>query len=194
MFAGYRLRMALSMMVVLAGGSLTACHKNEADKAKPVVVKKTPAEMKALTDSAKQSLDGLSPLIAEKNAKFATLRPQVEALPPDLENFGPTRGKFFGAQEALGRLNSEVAWLQGRMDAAVKANDGGEMDDISKSIARAYDDLPEFDQVYMELVHEVPAFERQAAQVKAQEKAACETKAAAAVPAALLMSKKPATK
>lgn len=192
MLARYRLRVALGLMFVLAGGSLTACHKNDPGQTKPVLIKKTPAEVKAFTDSAKQSLDGLAPLLADKKAKFDALRPRFEALPQDLENFGPVRGKFFGAQEALGRMNSEIPWLQGRIDAALKAGDGAEMDDISKTIARAYDDMPSVDNVYVELVHELPPFERQAAEVKAQGQAACEAKAVA--PASLMTSKKPATK
>lgn len=194
MFAGFRLRTALGTVVMMAAASsITACHKRQPDP--PAVVKKTPAEMQALSDTAKKSLDGLNPLLAERNAKFAELRPQFEALPPDLPEFGLTRGKFFGVQEALGRMNSEVPWLQGRIDTAVKSGDSTDLDDVSKAIQRAYDDMPEIDKVYLELIHELPPFQREAAQLKeqakAQAKVSCEPdKGVTAAAAASLFTKK----
>ena len=171
-----RLSIRQASLFLLAVGSLTACRKDPpAEKPKPVVVKKSPAEMKQLADSATQQLEGLKPLLAGLNAKFDDLHKQIDPLPSDLPEFGETRSKFYAADEGLGRMNTKVSLLPGQLDAAVKAGDGAELEEVTKAIARTYEDVPQVDRVAMELFHEAPKYQRAAEQVDADKKAACET-------------------
>src|SRR3954468_17280182 len=106
-----RLRILQGSMILAASGSFVACHKSAPEKPKPVLVKKSPAELKQLADSARESLEGLKPPLAAMNAKFTALHQQFDPLPPDLPNFGSTRGKFYSADEGLGRMNAKIPWL-----------------------------------------------------------------------------------
>ncbi len=175
MFTASRLRILKGLMILVAGSSLVACHKNEPEKPKPVVVKKSPAEIKQLADSATEKLEGLKPLLAALNTKFASLHQQYDTLPTDLPDFGETRAKFYAADEGVGRMNAKIPWLTGQIDAAVKAGDGAELEEISKSIARTYDDVPEADHVALELLHEVMPFTRLAETYEASKKAMCDS-------------------
>jgi hypothetical protein len=168
-------------MVLATSGSLVACRKDAPQKPKTVVVKKSPAELKQLADSARQSLEGLKPLLAGLSSKFAALHEKFDPLPPDLPDFGATRGKFNSADEGLGRMNAKIPWLSGQLDAAVKAGDGAELEEISKSIANTYSELPQVEQIFTELLHEVMPFTRLADRIEANRKAACEAAAASSI-------------
>lgn len=190
-----RARILLGLMILATSSSFVACRKEAPQKPKAVVVKMSPAELKQLADSTRESLEGLKPLLAGITTKFTTLRQQFDPLPPDLPDFGPTRGKFYSADEGVGRLNAKIPWLSTQLDAAVKAGDGAELQELSKSIDNTYKDLPEVEQVYMELLHEVPTFTRIAAELEARKKAACEadnTGATTAAAAAAVSKKLPA--
>ncbi len=187
-----RLRILQGLMILSTSGSLVACHKDPPPKPKPVVVKKSPAELKQLADSATQSLEGLKPLLAGLNDKFASLHQQFDPLPADLPDFGLVRGKFYSADEGLGRMNTKIPWLAGQLQAAVKAGHGAELEEISKSISNTYNDVPQVEQVITELIHEVPPFTRLAAELEARRKAMCEadnTGATTAAAAAALSKK-----
>jgi len=187
-----RLRIVQGLMILAVSSSLAACHKDASQKPKPVVVKKSPAELKQLADSARQSLEGLKPLLAGLNTKFVALHQQFDPLPPDLPDFGLTRGKFNSADEGLGRMNAKIPWLSGQLEAAVKAGDGAELEEISKSIANSYNDIPQVEQVWAELLHEVMPFTRIAAELEARRKAMCESdnNGATTAAAAAAVSKK----
>jgi len=164
-------------MVLAALGSLVACHKEARQKPEPApaaVIKKSPEELKKLADSARESLEGLKPSLAALNDKFKALHAQFDPLPPDLPDFEATRGKFNSADEGLGRMNSKLPWLSGQLDAAVKAGNGAELEEISKSIQSTYDDIPQVNQVAMELLHEVRPFIRMAEQRQGNQSAACD--------------------
>lgn len=176
MFAASRLRMLQGLMILVAGSSLVACHKDAPEKPKPVVVvKKTPAEMKQLTDTANEKLEGLKPLLAALDTKFRSLHQQYDTLPTDLPNFGETRAKFYAADEGLGRMNAKIPWLRDQIDAAVKAGDGAELEELTRSIGRTYDDVPEVARVAMELLHEVMPFTHLAETYEASKKAMCDS-------------------
>jgi len=172
-----RLRISHGLMILAAGGALVACHKEAPPPPKPavVVVKKSPAELKQLADSATESLEGLKAPLASLTEKFKALHLKFDPLPQDLPDFEPTRGKFNSADEGLGRLNAKVVWMTAKLDAAVKAGDGAELEEISKSIASTYDDLPQVNQVAMELLHEVMPFTRMADQYEANKRAMCDS-------------------
>ncbi|HKO46567.1 MAG TPA: hypothetical protein VJV79_02520 [Polyangiaceae bacterium] len=187
-----RLRILQGLMILTTAGSLMACRKEAPRKPAPVVVKKSPAEIKQLADSASQSLEGLKQPIGALSAKFKDLHQRFDGLPPDLPEFGLLRGKFYSADEGIGRLSAKIPWLTGQIEAAVKAGDGAELEEISKSIDRTYAELPEIDQLATELLHEVMPFTRIAAELEARRKAACESDNTGAITAAAAaaMSKK----
>lgn len=192
----FRLRILQGLMISIAVGSLVACHKKTPEKPKPdvTVVKKSPAELKQLADTATQSLEGLKPQLAGLNARFVALHEKFDPLPSDLPDFGETRGKFNAVDEGLGRMNAKVPWLTGQIDAAVKAGDGAELEELNKSIANSYSEVQEVDKLATELLHEVMPFTRIAAEVEARRKAQCESdNKGAATAAAAAMSKKMST-
>jgi hypothetical protein len=164
-------------MMLVAAGSFVACHKDApAPKPKPVVIKKSPAELKQLADSATQSLEGLKPLLGALNAKFTSLHQQFDPLPPDLPgDFGIVRSRFYSADEGVGRMNAKIPWLASQLDAAIKAGDGAQLEEISNSIARTYNDVPQVDQIATELFHEVMHYTRVAEHYQADKKAMCDS-------------------
>lgn len=178
MLLASRLRIVQGLMVIAAAASLVACHKDapkkDAEKPKPVVVKKSPEEIKRLADAATQSLEGLKPQLANVTEKYKSLHVLFDPLPPDMPDFAPTREKFNGADEGVGRMNAKVGWLTGRIDAAVKAGDGAELEEISQSITNTYNDVPEASKIYLELVHEVMPFQRMAEQYWANKRGMCD--------------------
>jgi hypothetical protein len=139
-----------------------------------VVQKKSPAEINQLAEAARQSLEALKPPLNALGDKFTALHQQFDALPPDLPDFDETRAKFNGTDEGLGRMNAKLPWLSGRIDAAVKSGDGAELEEISKSIAQSQQEIPQVEQIAMELFHEVLPFTRLAAKLEAQKKSSCE--------------------
>jgi len=174
-FAASRLRILQGLMILAIGGSLVACHKDAPQKPKPLVVKKSPAELKQLADSSNEALEGLKPVLGALNDKFKALHQQFDPLPPDLPDFEATRGKFNSADEGLGRMNAKIPWITAKLAAAVKAEDGAALEEIAKSIASTYEDVPQVNQVAMELLHEVVPFTKMAEQYEASKKAICDS-------------------
>jgi len=180
-FAASRLRMSLGLMILVTASSLVACHKDPPPKPKPapVVVKKSPAEIKKLADAATESLEGLKPLLAALNTKFTSLHQQYDTLPTDLPEFGETRAKFYAADEGVGRMNAKIPWLSGRISDAVKAGDGAELEEVSKTIAATYsEDVPQANHAALELLHAVAPFTHMAETYQANNKASCDSLAA----------------
>jgi hypothetical protein len=181
------LRSTLGLLLLISGCWIVACHKDAPPQPAPAEHKKSPAELEALSSSTKQSLARLRPLVSALNMKFETLRPQFAQLPADLPDFGELRGKFYAAEEGLGRMNAKIPWLSARIEAATNAGDSVELEDISKSIARSYDEIPQAEQIAMELFHQVMPFKRMAADLEHSSAAECaltKTSAAATLAAA----------
>lgn len=174
MLAASRLGILQKWSILAAACWFVACHKDAPEKPKLLLSQKSPAELKQLADSAHKSLDGLAPLLSALNEKFAALHPQFDALPQDLPDFGPTRAKFYASDEGLGRMNTKLSWLRGQIDAALKSGDGAELEEISQSIARSYQEIPQVERIAIELLHEVPPFTRMAAELEARKQAVCE--------------------
>jgi hypothetical protein len=170
-------RISQGLMIVVTATSAIACHKdapkNDAEKPKPAVVKRSPEEIKQLAESATQSLEGLKPQLANLGEKYKALHVMFDPLPPDMPDFSPIRDKFNGADEGVGRMNAKVAWLTDRIDAAVKAGDGAELEEIKQSITNTYNDVPEASKVALELIHEVMPFTRLAEEYEANKRAMC---------------------
>src|SRR6478752_10713883 len=73
-FSVSRLRGLRALMVLATGASLIACRKDapkkEPEKPAPVVVKKSPEEIKRLADTATQSLGELKPTLEALSEKY----------------------------------------------------------------------------------------------------------------------------
>jgi len=181
-----RLRIAQGLMILVAASSFMACSKKEPPppKAEPVVVKKSPEELKKLADAANQSLEELKPQLASLNEKFDALHKQFDPLPTDLPEFGETRSKFYAADEGLGRMNAKLAWASGQLESATKSGDGAKLEEVTTALAGTYADVKEANQVAMELLHQVMPFTRMAENYRANTKGMCETTGAASAPGA----------
>ena len=149
----------VGMGLLLALALPLGCRKHDTPKPKPA----SPAEVKRQADSARQSLDGLKPLLAAQNARFAELHRQFDPLPPGLPGFGETRGSFYAVDEGLGRLNTKLIWLSGRIDTAVQDGDIGELEQVSHDIARTSVDIQKVDRLGLELADQVRPFQQEAA-------------------------------
>lgn len=171
MLVEFRLRIVPWLVVLTLGASaLAGCRKDrdradDANKANATGVAPNPDELK-------RSLDELQPRITELTAKFATLHKQVDPLPSDLPGFNEVRGKFYATDEGLGRISGKVAWLSGRLEAARKSGNREELREISTDIAKTHDDLRQIDRVVLELIHQVPPFQRMAAALNGEDAAA----------------------
>jgi hypothetical protein len=163
------------LAAVIVGSSLVACHKKSPEKvvAKPMV-KRSPEEIKRGADAARQSVEGLKAPMSDLTARFLALHKQYDPLPPALPGFFETRQKFYAAAEGLGMMTAKVPWFSGRIDEAVKAQDGAELDQISKEIAHTYDEIKVVDRVSMELLHEILPFTKKAVDAQADGKNKCE--------------------
>jgi hypothetical protein len=160
MIMNSKISKAGSLLLWLALASASACRKH--DTAKPEPKPADPVALKREADAARQSLDGLRPLLAVQNAKFAELHRQFDPLPPGLAGFGETRGTFYGVDEGLGRLNTKLSWLSGRIDAAVQAGNLAELQEISKDITRTSADIQKVDRLGLELAEQVRPFQQEA--------------------------------
>ena len=149
----------VSVWLLLALAFPLGCRTHDAQKPKST----NPAELKRQADSARQSLDGLKPLLAAQNAKFTELHRQFDPLPPGLPGFGETRGSFYAVDEGLGRLNTKLIWLSGRIDTAVQVGDVAELTRVSHDIARTSVDIQKVDRLGLELADQVRPFQQEAA-------------------------------
>jgi hypothetical protein len=165
----------LLLLVALVGTtSFAGCHKKTPEKVVKPVVKRSPEEIKRGADAARQSVEGLKAPMNDLAARFTALHKQYDPLPPALPGFFETRQKFYGAAEGLGMLTAKIPWFSGRIDAAVKAQDGAELDQISKEVAHTYDEIKVVDRISMELLHEILPFTKKAVDAQANGKNKCE--------------------
>ncbi|WP_437676910.1 OmpA family protein [Sorangium sp. So ce131] len=137
----------------LGAGSLVGCRKDSPEK----------TEVAPSKDSVKQSYEGLKTQFSGLTTKFADMRKQIEALPPDLPGLGEVRGKLFTAEEVLGVTGAKLTWLSGRLDAALQAEKGDELQQVSKEIAETADEIRQIDRVSLEVSHQLLPLERTAA-------------------------------
>ena len=153
MFTGCRL-CRLPLLVALTGCSaLAGCHKTAAKEA---------ADQAADGDSVKRSLGGLASQLGELEARFSTLRRQVEALPPDLPGFRDVRARFYAAEESRGITDAKVRLLAKRVQSAVGAGKSQELRRVSTDIAETYDEVGQLDRLHVAFLHQVLAFQRMA--------------------------------
>jgi hypothetical protein len=168
-----RLRLVPVLLLAFAAGALVACHKDQPQKAKLVVVKSA-AELERDAHAARQALAGLKPLVEALNGKLVALRQQFDPLPPGLPGFGETRARFYATAEGIGRMNAKLPWLSGRIDAALKARDSAELGEISKDIAHSYDEVQNVERIATELGRDVEPFKRVVEDAWVTGKTSCE--------------------
>lgn len=168
------LRSRIALLLLLTSGGLVACHKDQAQKANKVAIVKNPAELKRDAEAAQQALAGLKPLIEGLNGRISALHQQFDPLPPGLPGFGETRGRFYGTAEGVGRMNAKVPWLSGRIDAALKAGDSAELNQVSKDIAHGYEEVRQVERIASDLGREVEPFKHVVEEALITGKASCE--------------------
>ena len=150
----------LLLAVIVGAGSQAGCHKQAPDKVNG--------------DSVKQSLEGLSKQFAELKTRFMDLRERVESISPaDPPGFNDARARFYAAEEARGTTEAKVAWLTGRLDAALSSGNRDELQQISNEIAQSQVDIGKISELHVKLLHQIMSLERAARD---------EAAAAAAVP------------
>jgi hypothetical protein len=157
---GYRWRFVSMLSLALAAGALAGCRKDKPQDKSAQAAKKSPAELKKLADSAKQSLEGLSAPVAALRTRIAELHKEFDPLPPGLPEFGETRSEFYTTAEGVGMMSQKLLWMSQRLDAAIKAGDGVELEAVSKDIDKTYQEVKTADQISIALIHKVQPFKK----------------------------------
>lgn len=170
-----RWRMLTLLPLLAATAALPACRKKSPATNKPPAAQvASPAELAHDAEVAKQSLQGLKPLVSALNQQFEELHQKYDTLPPALPGFGETRGKFYATAEGLGTMNAKLVWLSGRIDSALKAGDRAALAETSQDIAHTYDEVRQVDRITAELVREMPPFLQQAERSQTDGLSSCE--------------------
>jgi hypothetical protein len=137
----------LLLAVVVGAGSQAGCHKQAPEKVNG--------------DSVKQSLEGLRKQFAELKTRFMDLRERVESIPPaDPPGFNDARARFYAAEEARGTTEAKVAWLTGRLDAALSTGNRDELQQISNEIAQSQVDIGKISELHVKLLHQIMSLQR----------------------------------
>lgn len=154
MIVGFR-----SKLVVLCLGlsctAMPSCKKHEAEKAEK-------GETVPNQNSLRQSIDGLKPVIESQDTKFASLRKQVESLPPDTPGFSEVRAKFYATEEGRGIMGVKLTWLSQRLDSALKTKNAVELEKVANAIQKTRDELREIDRLVLVYVHQLAQLQRMA--------------------------------
>lgn len=166
------------LLLVLSVGSLTSCRKSSPENSSEASRASSSAELEQRAAAARKSLEGLEEPLAEVNGKYAALREQFDALPPDLPEFGDTRGQFYAASVALGTMGSKLPWLSDRIDAAVKVGDAAALQEISNEILRTHDQIRQADGIALQMLHKVLPFKQLAEELATSRGVSCENTAA----------------
>jgi outer membrane protein OmpA-like peptidoglycan-associated protein len=133
--------------------SVAACRKHDPDREKAAP---TFAEQTAL----RQSLEGLKPVLESQDARFASLRKQVESLPADLPGFAEARAKFYATEEGRGIMGAKLGWLSERLASAAQAKNSAELQKVKRDIQKARDELREIDKLAVVFVHQFAQLQR----------------------------------
>jgi hypothetical protein len=162
-----------SLLLLVSALWLGGCHKDKTAHADKAAVKDS-ARLLRDAAAARQSLAGLEPLLSVLNTQFVELHRDFDPLSPGLPGFGETRGKFYASAEGLGMLNAKLAWLSGRVDAAVQAGDQASLDETSRDIAHTFEEVRRVERAALELRHEVLPFKGKADELQLLGKSSCE--------------------
>jgi hypothetical protein len=166
---GYRSGLVPLLTLALAATGLSACNRSKPqEKSTTAAVKKSPAELKQLADTAKEGLNGLEGPLTSLQERITELHKEFDPLPPGLIGFGETRSEFYSLSEGVGTLQAKVRWLSGRLDSATKAGDATELEQLTKDIGKTYDEVAEAARMSIALVHKVQPF-KTAREVKVED-------------------------
>jgi hypothetical protein len=89
------------------------------------------------------------------------LRERVESIPPaDPPGFNDARARFYAAEEARGTTEAKVAWLTGRLDAALSTGNRDELQQISNEIAQSQVDIGKISELHVKLLHQIMSLQR----------------------------------
>jgi hypothetical protein len=161
--------------------ALFGCRKGDRDKSDHALT----------VEAVQKSLDELRTRLDELKKKFMALRAEVDSVPPDLPGFSDVRVKFYATEEGRGTTDAKSVWLASQLEAAAKAGNRAELEQVSKDIAATYDDIRKIDDLHVKLLHQVMAFQRTARQAQQAEKEAEKAAPEATPPAAAGKSPRP---
>jgi outer membrane protein OmpA-like peptidoglycan-associated protein len=151
--AGFQSKMVWLCVWLSFIASVAACRKHEPDKEETAP---TFADQTAL----RQSLEGLKPVLESQDARFASLRKQVESLPADLPGFADVRAKFYATEEGRGIMGAKLGWLSQRLASAAQAKNGAELQKVKRDIQKTRDELREIDKLSVVFVHQLAQLQR----------------------------------
>jgi hypothetical protein len=139
------------------GGSLVGCHRSAADQA---------GQGGPNPESVKQSFAVLQKQFGDLQRSFSSLSQDVEAIPSSLPGFPQLRAHFYAVEEVRGVTDAKVTMLAGRLESALRSGKRDELQQVSNDIDRASNDCRKIGALYIKLLHEVMAFQREAEQRK----------------------------
>lgn len=159
----------LPLVALLAVAPLTACSKRKAPSAEAKVEAKAhanPEVIKRKSEVARKMLDELKGPLGELSAKYAALQKEFDQLPPDLPDFGDSRGRFYSASVSFGAMSSSVGVYAERLDAAVSSQNEAELDLVTKDIAHLHEGLRQADRIATQLGADVKPFQEKLAELR----------------------------
>ena len=141
----------------LAAGAPAGCHRNAVDQA---------GQAGPSPDSVKQSFVALEKQFADLQRSFSNLSRDVEAIPANLPGYPQLRAHFYAVEEVRGVTDAKVTMLSSRLESALRSGKRDELQQISNDIDKASSDCRKIGALYIKLLHEVMAFQREADQRK----------------------------
>ena len=176
MFAphGSRLRLVtLSLGLMAAGGPLAGCHKpGPAEQTAPALPAPDP-------EAVKQSYAALKKEFADMQQSFTDLSKDLESIPPDLPGYPQLRAVFYATEESRGVTDAKKTILADRLEAALRSGKPEDLRQVATAIEDTHNTGRRIGEQYLQLLHQVMAFQR----VGEQRKQALAAANAAAHPA-----------
>ncbi|HXJ19208.1 MAG TPA: hypothetical protein VMT03_03170 [Polyangia bacterium] len=180
---GSRLRLVtLSLSLMVGGGPLAGCHKQ------PPVGQ--PAQGQAQgpapdPEAVKQSYAALKKEFADMQQSFTDLSKDLESIPPDLPGYPQLRAVFYATEESRGVTDAKKTILGDRLDSALRSGKPDDLRQVAAAIEDTHNTGRKIGEQYLQLLHQVMAFQR----VGDQRKEALAAANAAAHPAKTKHSK-----
>lgn len=172
---GSRFRIVTLSLGLMAGGSMTGCHKQQ-----PPVEPQTAVQVPAFTGpppakeppevlipppaadpaSIKKAMATLKKNFADMQQSFSDLSKDLEAIPSDMQGYPQLRQHFYATEEARGVTDAKVASLSARVDAALKSGKQEDLDRVAIEIGKTSNDGRRLGDMYLKLLHQVLAYQR----------------------------------
>ncbi|HVT09295.1 MAG TPA: hypothetical protein VHO67_17665 [Polyangia bacterium] len=115
-------------------------------------------------EAVQQAFARVKKQFGDLQQRFADLGRDVEGLPADLPGYPQLRAAFYAGEEARGVTDARLTLLSDRLDAAVASGRAANLRQLGKEIEQAQGQAREIDRLYLQLLHQVLAFQRAAQQ------------------------------